>query len=86
MHVTEKRGRRRPDHDQLIEAIPDRVDPGAHPALLLRDLDLQLAVDLGCAYDMTGLKGTRCPECGSEFTLDELLASQPGKAAVELER
>ena len=39
-----------------------------------------------CAYDMTGLKGTRCPECGSEFTLDELLASLPGKAAVELER
>jgi hypothetical protein len=39
-----------------------------------------------CGYDMTGLKGTRCPECGCEFTLDELLASQPGKAAVELER
>jgi signal transduction histidine kinase len=39
-----------------------------------------------CAYDMTGLKGTRCPECGSEITIDELIASQPGKAAVELER
>ena len=39
-----------------------------------------------CGYDMTGLKGTRCPECGSEFTIDELLASLPGKAAVELER
>ena len=38
-----------------------------------------------CGYDMTGLKGTRCPECGSEFTLDELLAAQPGRAAVELE-
>jgi hypothetical protein len=35
---------------------------------------------------MTGLKSTRCPECGSEFTLDELLAAQPGRAAVELER
>ena len=39
-----------------------------------------------CGYDMTGLKGTRCPECGSEFTLDELMAAQPQKAAVELER
>jgi hypothetical protein len=39
-----------------------------------------------CNYDMTGLKSTRCPECGSEFTLDELLAAQPGRAAVELER
>jgi hypothetical protein len=39
-----------------------------------------------CGYDMTGLKGTRCPECGSEYTLDELLAAQPDRAAVELER
>jgi hypothetical protein len=39
-----------------------------------------------CGYDMTGLKGTRCPECGSEFTVDELLAALPGRAAAELER
>jgi hypothetical protein len=39
-----------------------------------------------CGYDMTGLKGTRCPECGSDFTVDELLAAQPERAAVELER
>jgi hypothetical protein len=39
-----------------------------------------------CGYDMTGLKGTRCPECGSEYTLDELLAAQPERAVVELER
>ena len=26
-----------------------------------------------CDYDLTGLKGTRCPECGTEFTLDELV-------------
>jgi hypothetical protein len=38
-----------------------------------------------CGYNLTGLKGTRCPECGSEFTLDQLLASQPGKASAELE-
>jgi hypothetical protein len=38
-----------------------------------------------CGYNLTGLKGTRCPECGSEFTLDSLLACQPGKAQAELE-
>jgi hypothetical protein len=39
-----------------------------------------------CGYDMTGLKGTRCPECGSEFTVDEVVASLPRNAAVELQR
>jgi hypothetical protein len=39
-----------------------------------------------CGYDMTGLRGTRCPECGCEFTVNEILAGQPGRAAVELER
>ena len=28
-----------------------------------------------CGYDLTGLRGTRCPECGTEFTLDQLLAA-----------
>ena len=39
-----------------------------------------------CGYNLTGLRGTRCPECGKEYTLDELLASQPGRAMAELER
>jgi hypothetical protein len=38
-----------------------------------------------CGYNLTGLRGTRCPECGHEFTLDQLLASQPTRATVELE-
>lgn len=38
-----------------------------------------------CGYNLSGLKGTRCPECGSEFTLDSLIASQPGKAQAQLE-
>jgi hypothetical protein len=28
-----------------------------------------------CGYNLTGLKEARCPECGSQFTLDQLLAS-----------
>jgi hypothetical protein len=39
-----------------------------------------------CGYDMTGLRGTRCPECGCEFTVDEIVAALPGRAAAELER
>jgi hypothetical protein len=29
-----------------------------------------------CGYNLTGLSQSRCPECGSAFTLDELLALQ----------
>ncbi len=29
-----------------------------------------------CNYSMVGLKESRCPECGREYTLDELLARQ----------
>ena len=34
-----------------------------------------------CGYNLTGLHDTRCPECGSRFTLNELLASQPARAS-----
>ena len=39
-----------------------------------------------CGYNLTGLTESRCPECGSRFTLDELLAlqQQPG-AGIEIE-
>ncbi len=30
-----------------------------------------------CGYNMTGLHEARCPECGSRFTLDKLVAAQP---------
>lgn len=39
-----------------------------------------------CAYNMSGLKATRCPECGSEYTLDALIAAQPALAQAEVER
>ena len=28
-----------------------------------------------CGYNLTGLRQARCPECGTQFTLDELFAS-----------
>jgi len=30
-----------------------------------------------CGYNLAGLAGSPCPECGGRFTLDRLLAAQP---------
>jgi hypothetical protein len=38
-----------------------------------------------CGYNLTGLRESRCPECGSTFTLDELIALQQPKTEVEIE-
>jgi hypothetical protein len=38
-----------------------------------------------CGYNLTGLTEARCPECGTKFTLDELLAAQPGRASGEMD-
>jgi uncharacterized paraquat-inducible protein A len=38
-----------------------------------------------CGYNLTGLTESRCPECGTKFTLDELLASQSAQAIRELD-
>ena len=38
-----------------------------------------------CGYNLTGLTESRCPECGSTFTLDELIALQQPKTEVEIE-
>ncbi len=35
-----------------------------------------------CGYNLTGLNIARCPECGSEFTLDQLLALQPNNTDI----
>ena len=37
-----------------------------------------------CGYNLTGLKEPRCPECGTQFTLDQLLASQPSRTQADL--
>ena len=34
-----------------------------------------------CGYRMTGLREARCPECGAAYTLEQLMAVQPGRAA-----
>ena len=34
-----------------------------------------------CGYNLTGLHESRCPECGTRFTLDELLVAQSTAAA-----
>jgi hypothetical protein len=38
-----------------------------------------------CGYNLTGLQGTRCPECGTFYTLDELLAGQPSRADADVD-
>jgi hypothetical protein len=37
-----------------------------------------------CGYNLTGLESTRCPECGTQFTLNELIASQPNRVDAEI--
>jgi hypothetical protein len=44
----------------------------------LRDGDAGAAIVCPlCGYNLTGLRESRCPECGASFTLEELLAAQP---------
>ena len=39
-----------------------------------------------CGYNLTGLREARCTECGAGFTLNDLLAAQPNRAAAEIEQ
>jgi hypothetical protein len=38
-----------------------------------------------CGYNMTGLQECRCPECGSKFTIDELVAVHVGATVEEVQ-
>lgn len=38
-----------------------------------------------CGYNLTGLSELRCPECGDRFTINEILAAQPGREPTEME-
>jgi hypothetical protein len=37
-----------------------------------------------CGYNLTGLRDTRCPECGGHFTVDELVRAQAPDADADL--
>ena len=39
-----------------------------------------------CGYNLTGLREARCPECGSQFTLDQLIQSQVDRDKAVLPR
>jgi uncharacterized C2H2 Zn-finger protein len=43
----------------------------------LLDADGQVNVRCpGCGYSLIGLRELRCPECGMQFTIDELIRAQ----------
>lgn len=50
----------------------------------LRRSDPNALICPRCAYNLTGLKEARCPECGTQYTLEQLFAAQPSRAQVEL--
>jgi hypothetical protein len=56
----------------------------AERAARLQNTNNDAVVCPTCGYNLTGLKECRCPECGTQFTLDQLLASQPSRAQAEL--
>jgi hypothetical protein len=52
-----------------------RRGPQGRPSLNAQDGKLDVLCP-GCGYRMVGLRESRCPECGAEYTLDELLSRQ----------
>jgi len=54
-------------------------------ALRLQNSGTDTIVCPTCGYNLTGLKEARCPECGTQFTLDQLLAAQPSRTPADLE-
>jgi hypothetical protein len=52
--------------------------------LRLKSSDKSAVVCPNCGYNLTGLQSTRCPECGTQYTLDELLLAQPSQAEADV--
>ena len=50
----------------------------------LGTIDADAVVCPTCGYSLTGLSESRCPECGTQYTLSELLAAQPGREVNQL--
>ena len=53
-------------------------------ALRMKSTNKATIVCPHCGYNLTGLQSTRCPECGTLYTLDELLFGQPSMAPAEV--
>ena len=53
-------------------------------AARLKSTDKNPIVFPNCGYNLTGLSNTRCPECGTQYTIDELLLGQPSRAPVDV--
>ena len=50
----------------------------------LKQTDKSAIVCPKCGYNLTGLQNTRCPECGTQYTLDELLLGQPSRTPADV--
>ena len=57
----------------------------AERAARLSRANADVLVCPSCGYNLTGLRESRCPECGASFTLNELLAAQPSRVPAEIE-
>ncbi|MDB5294009.1 MAG: hypothetical protein JWL69_5250 [Phycisphaerales bacterium] len=69
----------------VIATIFISYETAAERTERLRTLSRDDVVCPNCEYNLTGLTSTRCPECGTQFTLDELMAAQPARESAELE-
>ena len=69
----------------LVGTIPIWRESAAERAARLANSGRDAIVCPTCGYNLTGLRETRCPECGTQFTVDGLLAAQPARATADLE-
>jgi uncharacterized paraquat-inducible protein A len=68
----------------ILTIVVWRETPAERAARLSR-ADADALVCPTCGYNLTGLREPRCPECGTQFTLNELYAAQPARAPAEIE-
>ena len=68
----------------LVASVFVWRETAAERAARLQNTNNDAVVCPTCGYNLTGLKECRCPECGTQFTLDQLLASQPSRVQAEL--
>ena len=69
----------------LAGTVPIWRETKQERAERLRNANSDTVVCPTCGYNLTGLSESRCPECGSKFTLNDLLAGQPARKMAEIE-